>query len=51
MDMIPAPTVFEQWSDGDLIVQDFLPNARALQKTAYAFHEYLGNLWYRIRYS
>ena len=51
MDMIPAPTVFEQWGDGGLIVQDFLPNARALQKTAYAFHEYLGNLWYRIRYS
>jgi len=22
----------------------------ALQKSAYAFHEYLGNLWYRLRY-
>jgi len=48
--VIPAPTVFEQWGDGDMIAQDFLPNARALQKSAYAFHEYLGNLWYRLRY-
>lgn len=51
MDVIPAPTVFAQWGDGGLIVQGFLPNARAMQKTAYAFHEYLGNLWYRLRYS
>ncbi len=51
MEVVPAPTVFEQWGDGGLIVQDFLPNARALQKTAYAFHEYLGNMWYRMRYS
>ncbi len=50
MEVVPAPTVFEQWGDGGLIVQDLLPNARALQKTAYAFHEYLGNLWYRVRY-
>jgi len=51
LDIVPAPTVFEQWGDGGLIVQDFLPNARALQKTAYAFHEYMGNLWYRVHYS
>ncbi len=51
IDVVPAPTVFEQWGDGGLIVQDFLPNARALQKTAYAFHEYFGSLWYRLRYS
>lgn len=48
--VIPAPTVFEDWGDGGFIVRDFLPNARALQKSAYAFHEIIGNLWYRLRY-
>lgn len=51
MDVIAAPTVFEQWGDGPVMVRDFLPNARDLQKTAYALHEYMGNLWYRIRYA
>ncbi len=50
MEVIPAPTVFDEWGKGGLILQDFLPNARSLQKTAYAFHEYMGNLWYRFRY-
>ncbi len=51
LDVVPAPTVFEPWGEGGLILQDILPSARALQKTAYAFHEYLGNVWYRLRYS
>lgn len=51
MEVIPAPTVFAERGDGSLIVQDFLPNARALRMTAYAFHEYLGNLWYRLRHA
>ena len=50
MEVIPAPTVLEERGDSGPIVKDFLPSARALQKTAYAFHEYLGNLWYRLRY-
>ncbi len=49
MELIPAPTAFDEWGDGGMIAQDFLPGAHALRKTAYAFHEYLGNLWYRLR--
>lgn len=50
-EVIPAPTVFDDWGEGGRIVRDFLPNARALGRSAYAVHEYMGNLWYRIRYA
>jgi uncharacterized SAM-binding protein YcdF (DUF218 family) len=47
---IPAPTAFESWSGEGVDIYDFLPSAKALLKTAYATHEILGNIWYRIRY-
>lgn len=46
---IAAPTAFESGAPG-IAASDFLPNARTLSDTAYAIHEILGNLWYRIRY-
>jgi uncharacterized SAM-binding protein YcdF (DUF218 family) len=45
-----APTVFKGLGRGPLVWHDFLPSARALVTTAYACHEILGNLWYRLRY-
>lgn len=50
LDVIPAPTAFEQWGKGPMVARDFLPDARALQKTSFALHEYVGNLFYRFRY-
>lgn len=50
LDVIPAPTVFEGLGKGPRELADFLPNARALERTAYACHEIIGNAWYRLRY-
>jgi uncharacterized SAM-binding protein YcdF (DUF218 family) len=47
---IAAPTAFESWSGEGIGINDFLPSAKGVQKTAYAVHEILGNFWYRIRY-
>ncbi len=46
----PAPTAFEHrdFSDG-VILEDFLPGPKALQRSYYAIHEYLGRLWYALR--
>lgn len=50
LEAIPAPTVFAGLGHGPRELHDFLPSARALEKTAFAFHEMVGNVWYRIRY-
>lgn len=46
----PAPTVFEHrdFSDG-LQPEDFYPDIKALQRSYYAIHEYIGRLWYTLR--
>jgi uncharacterized SAM-binding protein YcdF (DUF218 family) len=47
---IPAPTRFgfvhDSRSDTDIF--DYLPQARALQKSYYALHEGIGVLWYKL---
>jgi uncharacterized SAM-binding protein YcdF (DUF218 family) len=47
---IAAPTAFESWSGEGVDIYDFLPSAKGVQETAYAIHEILGNIWYRLRY-
>ena len=50
LDVTPAPTAFAGLGHGPRELQDFLPSARALKFTAFAFHEMVGNVWYRLRY-
>ena len=45
----PAPTVFTS-NDGNSDVSDYIPSATALYETRIALHEYIGILWYKIRY-
>ena len=46
----PAPTAFG--STGPLTngLYSFLPNANALRRTALVFHEWVGMIWYWLRY-
>lgn len=46
----PAPTAFNSDGQSGLDFQDFLPSAKALRHSAYAFHEWVGMLWYSVRY-
>jgi len=45
LEVIPAPTDFKGPGDGPLAVSDFLPQARAMQTSYYALHEWLGLAW------
>jgi uncharacterized SAM-binding protein YcdF (DUF218 family) len=46
--VIPAPTAFVH-RNGSPRWDDFLPSAGALLRGWYAMHEYVGQLWYRLR--
>lgn len=48
LQVLPAPTVFagHSWS----ALWYWLPNAKALQVSYYALHEWLGLAWYRLRH-
>lgn len=46
--VVPAPTNFE--TGGRLSAIDFVPNGGALALSHYALHEWIGLLWYRMRY-
>ena len=46
---IPRPTGWTNAGPG-IAVSDFLPYSGALRNSAYAMHEWIGRLWYRIRY-
>lgn len=46
----PAPTGFRSGVRTDAGVLDWLPSAGALEKSQTALHEYLGRVWYAIRY-
>ena len=48
--VFPAPTAFNSSSRDDLTLKHFLPSAKALNKTTQALHEWVGMLWYRLRY-
>lgn len=51
VDVIPAPLRFDTLpDDGPTLLGDWLPSARALHRFREACHEYVGLLWYRIRY-
>ncbi len=49
LEVLPAPTGFAHGGGGVLGLRDFMPSQRALQKSYYSLHEYLGLVWYRIR--
>ena len=46
--LIPAPTGFYISRPGWL--ESLAPTAQGLQRSAYALHEMIGNLWYRLAY-
>jgi uncharacterized SAM-binding protein YcdF (DUF218 family) len=43
-----APTLFA--GSARTLPTDYLPNAASLQLASYAMHEWIGQLWYRLRY-
>ncbi|MGB4910788.1 MAG: YdcF family protein [Candidatus Dechloromonas phosphoritropha] len=45
LEVIPAPTDFKGVNEGPLAVSDFLPQAKAMQTSYYALHEWLGLAW------
>jgi uncharacterized SAM-binding protein YcdF (DUF218 family) len=47
---LPAPTYFMGRLDTPLQAQDFYPGTSGLQLSTFALHEYLGLLYYRLRY-
>ena len=49
IEAIPAPTAGVNIGSG-VSVLDFVPSSRALRNSAYGLHEWLGLLWYRLRY-
>jgi len=49
MSVIAAPTAFYGWGPVNLPL-DLLPSAAALRMSAYAIHENIGIVWYRLRY-
>ena len=52
LDMIPAPTRFGHrlQPEPGYAIFGFLPQARGLVKSSFALHEFMGLLWYRLRY-
>lgn len=46
----PAPTAFGGTGSSVNGLRSFLPDAGALRRTALVFHEWLGMLWYWLRY-
>jgi uncharacterized SAM-binding protein YcdF (DUF218 family) len=51
IEVIPAPLRFEaRYRDTPWLLGDWLPEARALHRFSEAAHEYVGMLWYRLRY-
>jgi len=47
-DVVPAPTQFA--SDDNISLYSFIPSGHALYIASYAMHEWVGMLWYRLRY-
>ncbi len=48
-DVQPAPTGYFSTGQG-LDLFSFIPSAQALTVSSFVFHEYLGLIWYRLRY-
>ncbi len=49
-EVLPAPTRFCAGSEPTWKPSEFLPNANAFYWSYLALHEYLGQLWYAVRY-
>lgn len=47
-EVVPAPTAFRSRRAAG--IASFIPNARELENSSYAVHEWTGLLWYRIRH-
>jgi uncharacterized SAM-binding protein YcdF (DUF218 family) len=50
MMVIPAPTGFSTKDSNRPLILDWMPQAQALNDSRIALHEWLGILWYKIRY-
>lgn len=50
INVTPAPTIFVAEKDSFSFI-NFIPSASALYKTRIALHEYVGILWYKLRYN
>ncbi len=48
LEVVAAPTAFRIWPD--LRLTSLLPSARALRESRWAVHEWLGRLWYALRW-
>ena len=48
--VIPAPMGFASYENADWSLFDWLPSVLALVTVRHALHEWLGVLWYRLRY-
>jgi len=46
LEVVPAPTGFRIWPD--LKLRSFLPSARSMRESYFAFHEWIGRLWYAL---
>jgi len=46
LEVVPAPTGFRIWPD--LVPRSFLPSARSMRQSYFAFHEWIGRLWYAL---
>ena len=49
-EVLPAPIQFVQRGHLDYLLFDWLPSIDAFAATYAALHEYLGLVWYRLRY-
>lgn len=49
-EVIPAPTLFEGYTSRIPFIYQIIPTPQALKESYYAFHEFIGYLWYQIRY-
>lgn len=47
--VIPAPTDFLSWPATNNLF-NFLPSAKALEKSTLVIHEVMGRVWYKLRY-
>ena len=49
LQVIPAPTALP--SPRSITLLDFVPQAEALKNSSHIFHEWIGRLWYGLRFS
>lgn len=50
LEPVPAPTGFHRPPSGERGILEWMPRASALFRSSRALHEYVGRLWYELRY-